>query len=134
MGRGSDDELGERGGRFRMTSEYDLMCPLRLALLEGFSVSLDTSGADDWDDTDLPVGICARGVVLTSPERLGELTAFGFDGRGGGDESELDLDLTMYVDTSDTPLSVLRRLLPRPKLALPSLRRRDRPEAGDEGE
>ena len=67
------------------------------------------------------MGICeGAGDLLTSPERL-RVPVPVFE------DVNLDLDPTMYADAFDTLFSVLRMLLPRPKLALPSLCLRESP-------
>jgi hypothetical protein len=108
----SKGEVGVCEGRLKRMSVGSTGL-LRLALVVNLAASAVVSATADWDDIDLPVDICARPAGLTSSARLRRFAVL-----------EDDLDLTMYADTSDTPLRVLFILPPSPKLLLPSLRRR----------
>ena len=76
---------------------------------------MGVSGAADCEDTDLAVGGATTLVLLVSADVFRALTSL-----------DLDVDLTIYEDTPDTPFNVLRMLLPSPKAA-PSLRARANP-------
>ena len=110
-GKGSLTECTTRGGRVQaeMTSDAERMCPFILDFLRvggcaeaAAAVSLDTSGVNDCEDTDLPERVGTNLVLLAS--RLVP-ASLSFD---------RDVDLT-------TPFSVLRMFSLSPSPALPSL-------------